>query len=89
MTDNLRLEDNLFHFFDTNEFNNFSMNMDLEIFDGDTIVKTKKYIREFICKYTHDFEYYNTKEKSPSLGVKEHPLTTRYSKLDDEWNRYV
>jgi hypothetical protein len=89
MTDNLRLEDNLFHFFDTNEFNNFSMNMDLEIFDGDNIVKTKRYIREFICKYTFDFEYYNTKEKSPSLGVKEYPLTTRYSKLDESWNRYV
>jgi hypothetical protein len=91
MTDDLRLEDNIFHFFDTNEFNNFSIDMDFgDLYDeANNITKTKKHIREFICKFTHDFEYYNTKTKSPSLGVREYPLTTRYTKLDEDWNRYV
>jgi hypothetical protein len=89
LTDNLKLDNNLFHFFDTNEFNNFAIDTDLEIFDDGNIVKTKKYIREFICKYTHDFEYYNTKKKSPSLGVPEYPMFSNYSKLDSDWNRYV
>jgi len=89
LTDNLKMDINLFHFFDTNEFNNFSIDTDFEIFDDGDIVKTKKYIREFICKYTHDFEYYNTKKKSPSLGSPEYPMISNYTKLDDEWNRYV
>jgi hypothetical protein len=84
---NAILNKNLFHFYDTKEFNYYALSMPLEqLGDQDFRSPNNKLpLKQLILNYTKDQEYFNNKTKNAAI-LNYGPETI--NTIDKNWNKY-
>lgn len=82
-----KLNDNIFHFFDTVEFNNYAVSTPMQVKIPKYDCRNYKYpLRELIAKLSGDNDYAFNKPKVYSWGgAYSAPLATA---IDTNWNRH-
>lgn len=79
------LDKNIVHFFDTKEWNDWSISTPTEEkFFGVNFKNYKKISKDYIYKHFKDPEYRDNKIKTPSLDIYKIPI--KYNKIDTDWN---
>lgn len=85
-----RLNDNVFHFFDSKAWNDWALYTDQEIrYPGIDPLEYKKPLKDYILKKTDDQEYFETKGKVRSLVLYRGKLNALHAAdtIDTDWVR--